>query len=729
MSNGKQSKAERLLGATDFGPLDKKPESARLKKTLREKHSFMSISVSGISQDQASNGDERRDSATTNDTWRPPRLSPRGLLPRPSSPLLGRHFHDSSIRAEKGDVSPNHGLHESRSSSTLRSYYDPAKSPLSVSQQTSASSARDMALRKGYKPVSDSQHQSASQTLMDMTGTGSSEQVQASEAPRKRPPRLDFSKLFPRPHMFSGSLLSPHRVTKSPSALSFASDILPATSKYARKISSSTSTSRDSLSPSHQMQSSYFAATIEPTIEPKVSLKKPRQGLNHWFDATEEDDHLDAPTWESRPFREAFQDLQCVPTIGTASCSNWHTLPKSLPKPQFNAQVFQASDPSKLVSSSYGESNSLHCPSSPRSKISRQSTGSVFTNSDLQNESVLTLSSSEDEDESDGQASTCNSKHCHRNIAVSTKRSENVNRDGVHSILASRPPTLHAHSDSRLVSGSRSSAISARNDVIAGMNRRPTATFLYSPSVYSPRHNRAPENSASKFTLEELRPKSSNDATIRSPPPLGGFVPIPVSPSRSESRMTLRKSRIMAVTREEESLLEAMRQKKAAMRQNNELPINTQTLEPDLSRPVSYDYTANSAISEKRIRFAEEPPLTAIPASAWNQGFPRSRTSGFLDSASISSATWSNDTTTITYLPAPNFSPNLHFTPSEYNSLTPPSRASPKTPTSETNVISLKPVDGSGMPAFPAAGVVQVEVRFESYGEERPGYCALEVLR
>lgn len=371
----------------------------------------------------------------------------------------------------------------------------------------------------------------------------------------------------------------------------------------------------------------------------------------------------------------------------------------------------------------------MHSPTSPKSRISRKSTGSVFTNFDLQTESVLSLSSSEDEDASDGEASTCNSNHCHRNIAASAKRHGKVTIDGANSIPALRPVKSHAHSDSILSSVSRSSAIPARNHNVAGRNGLPRATFLHPPSIPYPRQKRVPENRVSESISEDLRPKSSNDAASRSPIPLGGFVPTPASPSRSESRIPLRKSRVMAVTREEESLLEAMRQKKAAMRQNNSIPTDTQTSELDLSRPVSYDYTVNSAVSEKRLRFAEEPLPAASAASASSHEVARSRTSGFLDSASISSEVWSHGTTSVTYLPVPNFSPNLHFTPSDYNSSTPPSRASPKTPPSEEHVNPITHMDGSDMTAFPATGVVRAEAGLEHYREESPSYNVLEFHR
>lgn len=727
MANGKQSKAARLLGATDFKPLDKKPKSARPTKPLKEKPSFASTSVSELNQELAVNGDEILEPVATTDNWMPPRLSPRGLFPRPSSPLLGRHIHESSTRTEKRAVSPNNGLHQSRSSSTLRSYYDPANSPLSVSQQTSASSARDMALRKGSKLVTDSQYHSETQNDTGLTGTSSSEQTPRCETPRKRPPRLDFSRLFPRPQMFGGSLLSPHRVTKSPSTLSMASDILPPTPTYAKETSSRASISRGSLSASNDNQALYFASPVEPTIKPKVSLKPPGQDMHHWFTGTEEDDHLDGPAW--KPSREAVRNIQCAPTIGMTSSSGQDPLPRPLPKSQFSPYSSNSQETVMCLSSPFGEVNSMQSPTSPQSGISRKSTGRAFTNSNLQTESVLALSSSEDEDESDGEASTCNSQHCHRNVAASAKRHVTVTRGGANSTPALRPVKLHAHSDSILSSGSRSSAISGRNHIIAGSNGLPRATFLRPPSISYTRQKRAPENRVSESSSEDLRPKSSNDATSRSSIPLGSFGPAPASPSRSDSGLQLRKSRIMAVTREEESLLEAMRQKKASMRQNKTEAIHNQTSEQDSARPVSNEYTANLAVSEKRLRFAEQPLPVANPSTALNHEVTRSRTSGFLDSASISSEIWSNGRTSIGYLPVPNFSPNLHFTPSEYDSSTPPSRASPKTPPSEEVVSSMTHIDGSVVPAYSPADAVQGEVKFEHHGEGSPSQDVMQLYR
>ena len=722
MANGKQSKAERLLGATDFGPLDNKPTSARPKETLREKPSFVSISVSEFGQDHTLMGDENFNPSATAGSWGPPRLSPRGLFPRPSSPLLGRHFHESTIRTEKQEGLPNNGLHKSRSSSTLRSYYDPANSPLSISQQTSASSARDMALRKGCEPVIGSQHRSGFRSAVDLAGINSDEQSYNCESPRKRPPRLDFSRLFPRHRIFSGSLLSPHRVTKSPSALSTVSDVVPLGPIYAEEMYLGANNSRGSLSASNDRQSSYFVPLIEPTVESNLGAKRPMQEIEPWSNGVEGDAQMGAQAREVRSFGEAAYNLQCAHTVRNSSGARHPSMTRLPPKPQSSAHFSKSHECLIRMSSPYEEANSTHSPTSPKSRISRKSTGSAFTNSDLQNESVLTLSSSEDEDQFDGQASTCNSRRCHRNIPALTNRHGNVTIDGANSIHTSRPAKPHAHPESIISSGSRDSTISARSHIIARRNGMPRATFLRPPSMSSTRPNRAPDRRGAESHSENFRPKSSNDATSRSPIPLGGLGPTPGSPPRSESGLTLRKSRIMAVTREEESLLEAMRQKKAAMRKHKADAVNGQNSEQSCARPIS-------AISKKELRFAHEPLPAAYATSASNLGIARSRTSGFLDSASISSDLWSNGTTSITYLPAPKFSPNLHFTPSEYTSSTAPSRASPKTPPLQESASLVTDPDGPGMTALPAARIVQAKDDFEHYREGSRSSDVLELHR
>ena len=69
------------------------------------------------------------------------------------------------LRSRRGDGvgvselrSRNDSLPERGSSSTLHSFYDPKKTPLAISQQTSNSSARDFALRRGLPKVVSTSH-------------------------------------------------------------------------------------------------------------------------------------------------------------------------------------------------------------------------------------------------------------------------------------------------------------------------------------------------------------------------------------------------------------------------------------------------------------------------------------------------------------------------------------------------------------------------------------------
>jgi hypothetical protein len=131
IANGKPTKAQRLLGTSDFGRIDSKQKRPKITRALRAKPS-LSISVSELSQDLAMSGDGIHDHADAAGRPRTPCRSLKGNLSSPSSPLLGQHYHYTSAVTNNRTDLLHSGLRESRSSSTLRSYYDPIKSPLSI---------------------------------------------------------------------------------------------------------------------------------------------------------------------------------------------------------------------------------------------------------------------------------------------------------------------------------------------------------------------------------------------------------------------------------------------------------------------------------------------------------------------------------------------------------------------------------------------------------------------
>ncbi|KAI9052219.1 hypothetical protein LZ554_003577 [Drepanopeziza brunnea f. sp. 'monogermtubi'] len=140
---GSLSKAQRILGTTsDFTTgTSQIPEEDHPRRLLGSTSGGMTISISDSSVGSIREQEPRH--------HEPEALSRNHVLnQKASSATLLRTPHlEDGITATSDRSRP---LTNKDSSSTLRSGYDRRKIQLSISQQTSASSARDMALRKGY---------------------------------------------------------------------------------------------------------------------------------------------------------------------------------------------------------------------------------------------------------------------------------------------------------------------------------------------------------------------------------------------------------------------------------------------------------------------------------------------------------------------------------------------------------------------------------------------------
>lgn len=105
----------------------------------------------GHTLSQINHVDRERTSSHTQATF----SNVSGLRGKASSTLLGKQYAgDGTARGSNASRSVQH----EPSDSTLRSYYDKSTLPLAISQQTSASSVRDQALRKGIPPVIHPRH-------------------------------------------------------------------------------------------------------------------------------------------------------------------------------------------------------------------------------------------------------------------------------------------------------------------------------------------------------------------------------------------------------------------------------------------------------------------------------------------------------------------------------------------------------------------------------------------
>lgn len=313
------SKAERLLGTSNLPVRSSHSYNSLERASLNTKSSYMTLTVSEASADFTDN----RMTASTVPVQHyntPPRF--QSLRHRASSNLLGLS-EDNDAAAGASITSFNtRDLRLEQSSSTLRSYYDAQKSPLSVSQQTSASAVRDMALRKGLQPVVPVEDNDS--TLVESTRTSKARSV-ASNSKQRRPARLDLSRLFPRARASSGNLFRDDEVFSSPSQMSAASEYFPRSQTGSAPPASNLQmpfqlrTRRSSKSPSvlikprpesairHAKHDSHISSLRrQPFESPKGNVRRPPKGVQNWFDGLLEEEFDDEVEDEEEPQQQQY---------------------------------------------------------------------------------------------------------------------------------------------------------------------------------------------------------------------------------------------------------------------------------------------------------------------------------------------------------------------------------------------------------------------------------------
>ena len=528
------SKAERLLGPTETisgnSPRVKTCADSTGRTRLTKYPSSLSIA-----------GSEMR-AATTAQRWHVE--SARST--RPSSPVRPPIDYNGAIPIISV---PNNFA---GSSVTSQSYYDASTSPLSISQQTSASSARDMALRKGCPPVGSVSRDNLSRSLSPVSRK--KEKLASPRDPKNTKPRpsyIDLSMVPPKPKSLRQYLHSPKWVSENPSKTSLTADSNPVRTNTQRRWlrqkndQSTVNNANIILTPPYRSRAASLIHEQELSA-PKMDRTTPTKVVQNWLDEAEREDSLRA---SSRQSATKNQPQKTEASISGESPSSSSESVRTL-----HSQL--SGDISRTVP--VPDRQSLH-PSTSRdddrsiSHKSRKSTISKFVCSDLHTQSVLSLSSSEDESETDSKRTS------------STKQRSARNSIGRRTV----PPEARATRAGRSGSGSSNHARKVRD----GGTMRDTTL-----------HPRAETNSRSDQTVPISSGRSSrqqvqsvrwqidgSQGTIE----VGTAIPsrrtVPnVEPIRIEVRgRDPRMSRVMAVTKEEEKLLEAMREKRASMRKTN----------------------------------------------------------------------------------------------------------------------------------------------------------------
>ncbi|KAK3315866.1 hypothetical protein B0H66DRAFT_480110 [Apodospora peruviana] len=339
-------------------------------------------------------------------------IIPRGLN-RPSS---------KGMMGGGGQETDASSLRRRQSSSTITSYYDKTKLPLSISQQTSNS-----AMAKGLP--------AKVHALLDIDGT-----ISESKEKKKKPTRLDLSSLIPKsisqrhlkPDVDRGHVLGPDMITKSPSVMSASPDMTPPpikqrTERFLRKKKTKESLKEmPSLPESHAIQG--------PQYQPQGHVRRPQTAnspsagghrptkstvnLYNLYEHYEQRSFADALDLETPPDQGTAPDYQFPPNKVIAAYPTppatspdkdfLSPLPSNIPRTQpFTKQSLMASSAPELSLSVGLSPLSLISPPTDSASISSRHTRTSkaskrtdrsLTDLDLQQNSVLSLSSDSEDD-------------------------------------------------------------------------------------------------------------------------------------------------------------------------------------------------------------------------------------------------------------------------------------------------------------------------------------------
>lgn len=433
------------------------------------------------------------------------------------------------------------------SSSTLHSHYDPQQAPLAVSQQTSDSSRRDFALRKGT-PVVVRPNTQESDSMRQMMLPMSS----------KTRPQHDSKKLSKdRPRtgttVSKTSAKSSRPTTRKADAADFIIPSIP-TKTFNHVRFSPHSTNIASPRPSKTLLEPLDPACV------KVNIRRPKVGAKYWFDGLEGDssgeESIDEPAFDEtfvNGVESAFQSGRIKPPSDTSTITTtaMDSSLSSSSTPKSFAFRFVKTEPPVVpriaVLNAKASRSSLKPLPSKRTPAKRKPDSLAKNN--LKTTSVLNLSSSDDEDK-----------------PITPQRA-----DSAVSGPALRDSVAMAFNNTSQVELGTAEAISA-------MPSGPDQTQVRKLKVVSQQQKRGqlhmpiPKRTSGRVLMQMTDVTEANDL-------IASFPPTPVDSIHSH-RTSIRSSmaisetdsvesrRYMSVTKEEESLLAAMRLKKAAMKYN-----------------------------------------------------------------------------------------------------------------------------------------------------------------
>ena len=609
-------KAEELLGAsTPDANVSGRSQTKRERKHLRKFPSFMSVTLADIDGDSPNRESTGMHAAGLQS---PKQSSPRfvhGLSRHGSSPLLGLVGENQTTVTAEVDYFTSNGNQprETESSSKLRSHYDKSKTPLLVSQQTSESSVRDMALRKGSPPILSSvRSNSVAVEPSDNFKPGNihsrnfpKESGQSNESknrlgdqvaipPRRRPSVMDRPTLYPdAPQLFHAVSPPPALINSTlprPIQSGNPQFVLTGKSRWWNKRKTKNQAFED-------VRASIPQILSDDQSPLKVNIKKPKAGARNWFDSIETDDdalenmsindpyskfllpevETPAEIQQTSPGTALSLDesiAQMVPSTPSTHRKSSLSSKSRRSGPSDRKLSFKLDSPPLIASRtrlSGQYSFPRSAPSSPglsRDLRPKDNESGIPMGLDLQNKSVLSLSSSDDEE---GYSAPEIGHRGHR-IRASVERAEYNSEVSLGNALRAQTvkPRHVVNRNSRRTSSRKSNA----SDIppVPQIPARPQLSQRSS----SMRWKEMVEEKERAQSIGTTTEAEAGDETIDSGASSLTDVPSTTTCQRPSSvniknrySSSHRGSKLMKVTTEEEKLLEAMREKRASIRAND----------------------------------------------------------------------------------------------------------------------------------------------------------------
>ncbi|KAI8935206.1 hypothetical protein NX059_007796 [Plenodomus lindquistii] len=620
------SKAHRILGTAD--PL--------CRANYSQTHIPSSSAYTSVAASEASYGSHADDRSVAEGSVYGKRP---GMAKRSSSNLLGRSFTNEGGRGSENS-SITQRLRLQTSTSTMRSHYDAKNSPLSISQQTSDSAVRDRALRRGHPPVLSDHGYDDDYQPSPVSPTMTKDAAKKDQRKNKgKPARLDLSKLFPKPKTgdtqdYGRPMLSPEKMVNSPTAMSMASDYFPRpmtrepTPKIGESVPIKSATRhRSQVAPSPT--SPRRKIDRDEYDNAKVHVRRPPKGVQHWFDALDEEsdgttDEAGVPLHAPRAVR--LNGVSKVPLRKTSldQLLRHAGLTQSEPRskqrtPQSKHDSFAHED---IVDVGRLTSPSQYSVNTHNSVTSNRTKESAWSKSNLQDASVLSFSSSEDEEVDQPKA---------RRYPV--RKSLDLVADAGEIIVGQaqafdiRP---HLRRPSAGVMSTRSTtSTSAATIEVMYTPEVPFIPYQYQSQYQNQYQNHYPRNSvhSSSKRSSHLRQPSviheDDDARPRT------AVNRPLSPSTHSIQSTRTSTsepqaqsngsrKMMAVTAEEEALLELMRKKRAELQKNGSSPQAAKSITPSqrLRTPSESSREPHRASAFRALEGNESPVLAPAAPKA-----------------------------------------------------------------------------------------------------------------